>query len=76
MKNLFSYDSKFMIMLGVIADTMILNVLFILFCLPVITIGPAAVGLFTACRAMEEDKPCFRTFFHGIETTHHKAHPQ
>ena len=73
MKNLFSYDSKFMSVLTVIADTMLLNVLFLLLCLPVVTIGPAAVGLFTACRAMTEDEPCFRAFFRGFRGAFPKA---
>lgn len=75
MKNVFSYDSPLMTVLGVVADTMLLNLLFLLFCLPVVTIGPAATALFTACRAMEEDTPCYRAFFRAFVSSLRRAVP-
>lgn len=68
MKNIFSYDSKFMIMLEGIANTILLNVLFLLCCLPVVTIGAAFTALFSGCRALINDEACFKAFFRGFRS--------
>ena len=52
MKNIFSYDSKLIIMLEGVANTMLLNILFLLCCIPVVTIGAAFTALFSGCRAL------------------------
>lgn len=46
MRNLFSLDSKLMRALGIIADYAILNVIYILTCVPIITIGAAKTALY------------------------------
>lgn len=69
MKNIFSYESKFMQTLLIVADYIILNVVFILCCLPVITIGAAQAGLYTGIRKLrdkEDDSSCLKAFFHGF----------
>jgi len=66
MKSIFSYDSKFMHMLEGIGNTMILNVLFLICCIPVVTIGAAFTALFSGCRALMNDEACFRAFFRGL----------
>lgn len=69
MKNLFSYDSKLMRVLSFIADLFILNLVFLLCCLPVFTVGPAQAGLYTAVRILEDpedDRSCLKAFFRGF----------
>ena len=69
MKNIFSYDSKFMQIMLIIADYMILNFLYVLCCIPIVTIGAAQAGLFSGMRVLldpEDDNPCIRAFFKGF----------
>ena len=68
MKGILSYDSKFMAILGHVADTIILNILFLLCCVPVVTIGAALTALNSASRARMNDEPCYRAFFRGLRT--------
>ena len=71
MKNIFSYDSKFMQILLLLADYMILNLLFILCCIPIFTIGAAQAGLYSGMRVLldkEDDSPCSRAFFKGFSS--------
>ena len=63
MKSILSYDSPIMSLLRGVSNTMFLNMLFLLCCLPVVTIGAAWTALFAGCRVMQEDGPCFKTFF-------------
>lgn len=73
MKNVFSYDSKLMIMLNSLANTMFLNLLFLLCCIPVFTVGAATTALFRGCRAIAEDEPCYRAYFHAFKTSFRRA---
>lgn len=66
MNNLFSPDSKLIAMLEMLANTILLNLLFLVFCLPVVTIGAAYTALFSGCRALADDEPCFRAFLRGF----------
>ena len=65
---MFSPDSKFMEILGRITDLILLNILFLLTCLPIFTMGAAATALYTMCfRLMREEyrgivKPYFQAF--------------
>ena len=68
MKNIFSYDSKLITMLDGLANTMLLNILFLLCCLPVVTIGAAFTALFSGCRALMNDEACFRAFFRSFRS--------
>lgn len=71
MRNIFSYDSRLTQLLGYVADLFITNVVFIICCLPVITIGPAQAGLFTAMNVLRdplEDSSCLRAFFRGFKS--------
>mgnify|MGYP002518172683 FL=1 len=45
----FSLDSKFMRAMSRIADLIILNVIYLVTCLPVVTIGAASTALYTVC---------------------------
>lgn len=65
---MFSPDSKIMQVLSRLTDLVLLNILFLLTCLPVFTIGAATSALYTLCFRMlrqEESgilKPYFRAF--------------
>ena len=65
---MFSPDSKFMEIFGRITDLVLLNLLFLITCLPVFTIGAAIPALYTMCfRLMREEysgivKSYFRSF--------------
>lgn len=70
MKNLFSYESPIMQMLMKLADMIIMNLLFILLCIPIVTIGAAQSALYAGIRQMmnkEDDNPCLRAFFKGFK---------
>lgn len=67
--NIFHYESKFNQLLMTVADVIILNVLYILCCIPIVTIGAAQAGLFTGVRVMldkEDDSSCAKAFFRGF----------
>lgn len=69
MKNFFNYDNKFMSVLSTLGDFMIINILFVICCLPVFTIGAAQAGMFTAMRVhadKEDDSSLIKAFFRGF----------
>ena len=67
--NIFNYESKVNQVLMLLADVIILNVLYIICCLPIFTIGAAQAGLFTGIRVLmdkEDDSSCAKAFFKGF----------
>ena len=68
MFSMFSPDSKIMQIIGKITDLVMLNILFLICCLPVFTAGAAVTAMYTLCFRMlrQEDgnivKPYFRAF--------------
>lgn len=53
---MFSPDSRFMQVISRIADLILLNILFLITCLPIFTIGAAVTALYTMCfRLMREE---------------------
>lgn len=67
--NFFHYDSKPMQVLMYIGDLIILNVIYILCCLPVITIGAAQAGLYSAVKVLndkDDDSSPAAAFFKGF----------
>ena len=56
MKQLFNLDSPLMRGLGLISDLLILNVVTILFCVPVFTIGAAVTALNDAANRLQKDE--------------------
>lgn len=69
MSNLFSPDSKLTQVLGYVADLFILNIIFVICCLPVFTIGAAQAGLYTATRQMidpNDDRSVIKAYFRGF----------
>lgn len=71
---MFSPDSKIMQILGRITDLILLNLLFLITCLPVFTIGAAITALYTMCfRLMREEysgiiKSYFKAFRANFKT--------
>lgn len=69
--NFFSYDSKPMQVLMYIGDLIILNILFLLCCIPVFTIGAAHAALYSGIRTLqdpEDDTAVSKAFFKGFRT--------
>lgn len=69
MGGVFSYDSKPMQILNFVGDLIILNVLYLLCCIPVFTIGAAQAGLHTGCKVLldkEDDSSAAGAFFRGF----------
>lgn len=65
------YDNKIMRAMTFLADLVFANILYLVCCLGVVTIGAAQSGLFTAIRAMldkEDGTPVSRAFFRGLRT--------
>ena len=70
MKGIFSYDSPLGQVLLFIADLFIVNFVFLLCCIPIVTIGPAQAGLYTAMRVLqdrEDDSSPLKAFFRGFK---------
>ena len=71
MGGFFSYESKPMQILMFIGDLIILNLMYLLFCIPIFTIGAAQAGLFTACKVLldkEDDSSPAAAFWRGFTT--------
>lgn len=69
MNSLFSYDSKLMQTLGFLADLMITNLVYILCCIPIVTIGAATSGLHYSMRTLSnnmDDRSAIKQFFIGF----------
>ena len=69
--NLLSYESKLMQTLMPIGDLILLNLMYILFCLPIFTIGAAQAGLYSGIKVLldkEDDSSCTAAFFKGFRT--------
>ena len=69
MNSIFSYDSKPMQILMFIGDLMFLNLLFLVCCIPLVTIGAAQAGLHTAVKVLldpEDDSSVYAAFFRGL----------
>lgn len=59
MDNLFSYDNKFFEVLGKITDIVILNLLCIISCLPIITIGASITSTYYIAMKMIKDEETY-----------------
>lgn len=70
MNKMFDFDSPLMQVLGFIADIFIMNLVFLVCCLPIVTIGAAQSGLFNAMRVLqdrEDDSSVMKAFFRGFK---------
>ena len=69
MGSFFSMDSPFFRAMSRVADLLILNVIFVICCIPIVTIGPALTGLFYVTLKMvrNEESYIVRGFFHSFK---------
>ena len=66
--KLFSPDSKFMRAMSTLGDLLVLNLVFLVCCVPLVTIGPAVAALYTAAFRIVRDtggRPV-KTFFQAF----------
>ena len=70
MENLFRYDSKFWEILEEITDIVILNFLFIICSIPIITIGASSSALYTVSlkKTNEENISVFKEFMRSFKS--------
>jgi len=71
MRGLFNYDSPLMQSIMKVGDIVILNFLFLLFSIPVFTIGAAQAGLYTGFRVIldpDDDSSCTAAFIRGFKS--------
>ena len=68
MKNFFNLDSSFMIFLSNLVDVIILNIVCLICCIPIVTIGPAitAMHYVTLKMVKNENGYTVKTFFTGV----------
>lgn len=68
MQALFSPDSRFMQFMSRMGDLLLLNILFLISCIPLVTVGAASAAMYTVCFRMGTDqegstvKSFFRAF--------------
>ena len=70
MRGLLNYESPLMQSILKLGDIVILNCLYVLFSLPIFTIGAAQAGLYTGFRVVlnpEDDSSCIAAFFRGFK---------
>ena len=70
MSRVFAADSKFMLVLSKIIDVVLLSAMFLICCIPLITIGPALCALYYTCRKVIQRREgyLFREYFRCIKT--------
>lgn len=75
MRNLFNLDNPFVQFLARVGDLIIVNVLFLVCCLPVVTVGAslAAMHKVTQAMALDEDNGIVKTFFRGFRENFKQA---
>ena len=69
MGGFFSYESKPMQILMFLGDIILLNVIYLVCCIPIFTIGAAQAGMFTACKVLldkEDDSSVYAAFWRGF----------
>ena len=69
MDRLFNMDNKFFTVMGRVADLIMLNVVFLICCLPIVTIGASLTALHyvTLKMARNEESYIIRSFFKSLD---------
>ncbi len=69
MSGFFSSDNKFFVLMGKIFDVMVLGLLWLVLCVPVITIGPASTALYyTMVKVIRRERSyLFKEFFRSFK---------
>ena len=74
MKKIFSLDSPIIQGLGKVADLMILNIIYLLSCLPVFTVGAATAALYdVTTRLAKNDAMVWRHYWQAFRSNFKKA---
>ena len=75
MKNFFNLDSPFMVFLSNLTDVVILNVLCLICCIPIVTIGPSITALHYVTLKMvrEEEGYVVKSFFKAFKENFKQA---
>ena len=63
MDRIFNMDNKFFTFMGRVADLIILNLLFLLCCIPIVTIGPAITAMYYVTMKMVRNEESFKENF-------------
>lgn len=69
MGNLFNMDNGFFTFMGKAWDMILLSILWLIFCIPLVTIGPATTALYyTVVKVIRRERGyVFREFFHSFK---------
>lgn len=72
---MFRYDSKFWSVAGVVGDVVVINILFIISCIPIITIGAAVSAMYTVMRKLvkKEEGYLVRNYFKALKENMKKS---
>lgn len=75
MKNFFGIEGPVMSFLGKLADLIILNIIYIICCLPIVTIGAATTGLYYVTLKMSKDEEGYilKDFFRSFKQNFRQA---
>lgn len=75
MRNLFNLDNPFIQFLSRLSDLMVLNALFIVCSLPIVTIGASACALIRVCQDItyDSDSHLVRSFFRAFKSNFKQA---
>ena len=75
MDRLFNMDNKFFTFMGKVADLMILNIVFLICCIPIITIGASvtAMNYVTLKMVKNEDSYIIKSFFKSFKANFKQA---
>lgn len=74
MRNLFSQDSKVMQFLGKMSDLIILNLMTLVCCIPIFTIGAAVTALYDAVwRMQQEEGQIYSSFIRAFRSNFKRA---
>lgn len=75
MDRIFNMDNPFFRALGKLADLMILNILFIISCIPIVTIGAALTGMYYVTLKMAENEEgyIFRSYWKSFKQNFKQA---
>lgn len=74
MKNIFSLDSPLVQALGKFADLIILNILYLISCIPIITIGAATAALYDVTARLSKDEALvWRHYWQAFRSNFKKA---
>ena len=65
--------SAFLSVMEIGMQAVVLNLLFLLFSLPILTAGASLTALYAGLRAMVKKEACFRAFFHALRTSFVRA---